>query len=99
MEMQAPMPEEEKTGFPKWLLVVLTILALAAIGGVGFLWFSNQKLRQTKEVAPSPSPAVEYEAEETSSDEVSSIEADLQETDLSGLDQELDDIEAEIASP
>ena len=37
--------------------------------------------------------------QQSSSDEISAIEADLETTDLSKLDQELEEIEAELAAP
>lgn len=100
-EVQSSMTQPETDKKPSWFWLILIFLAVVAVAVVAFLWFSNQQLKSSRETAPSPSPMLEYEAteEESSSDEVSSIETDLQGTDLSDLDQELEDIEAEIASP
>ena len=105
---------EQKNFLEKfWYLFV--ILAIILISAVGSLWFYNQKAIQEKsdqakmgvsdfipeETAPPTEEDTQTAAlqQQSDSDEINDIEADLQATDLSNLDKELADIEAEIASP
>ena len=105
---------EQKNFLEKfWYLFV--ILAIILVGVVGGFRFFNQKTLQesssqiapgteemiTEETAPPTEEDTQTAAlqQQSDSDEINDIEADLQATDLSNLDKELADIEAEIASP
>jgi len=102
---------EDKPSFLKeywWIIVVLLVAILLA---VGIFLFLNNKLE--REMAPKPldnqiminpdsSPEDELLSEigkEGTSDEISSIEDDLEATKLTDLDRELTDIETELALP
>jgi len=105
---------EEKTNFFEkfwYLFVVVAIILLAVVGG---LWFYNQKALQenssqsTPQIqemitgeteAPIEDAQIAALQQQSDSDEISQIETDIQATDLSNIDKELADIEAEIASP
>ncbi len=106
---------EEKTSFFEkfwYLFVSLAIILLAVVGG---LWFYNQKtleknssqtLPQTEEMMTEETTSqIEEDAQtaalqqQSDSDEISQIEADIQATDLSNIDKELTDIETEISNP
>lgn len=90
-----------------WLLLLFAGLLICV--GVGYFYY--QKFNQvTKEklVTPTsfPTPSVEVEdpllnqlETQNSSDDIEAIEKDLLDTDLSGLDQELDQIEKELITP
>lgn len=88
-----------------WPLILAAVIALSLVG----LWWSNQLLKTgaatlPPEPTPTPSPApVEKEGTyfeaESDSDEIPAIEADLDETDLADLDQELEAIDAELTTP
>ena len=105
---------EQKNFLEKfWYLFV--ILAIILISAVGSLWFYNQKTLQesSRQIAPGAEEMITEETalpteedtqtaaleQQSDSDEINDIEADIQATDLSNLDKELADIEAEIASP
>jgi len=103
---------EEKTNFFEKFWYLFVILAVILIGVVAGLWFYNQKslslLNQTSAPAEEVIPqAVEEETDtqtaalesQSESDEVASIEADLENTDLGNIDKEITDIEAEINNP
>jgi len=106
---------EEKTNFFEkfwYLFVVVAIILLAVVGG---LWFYNQKALQenSSQSAPQIQEMITEETEtpieedvqiaalqqQSDSDEISQIETDIQATDLSNIDKELADIEAEIETP
>lgn len=85
-----PLQPEKKSVGPTIGLVIVVILII--LGGI---YFWNQQ--QNKD---SDSMAVENEAmmikEQGTSNEVSSIEADLNATNLDNLDQELGNIDADL---
>jgi uncharacterized protein YdgA (DUF945 family) len=106
---------EEKTNFFEkfwYLFVSLAIILLAVVGG---LWFYNQKVIQenSNQTVPQMQEMTTEETEapieedsqtaalqqQSDSDEIGQIEADIQATDLSNIDKELADIEAEIETP
>ncbi len=102
---------EEKTNFFEKFWYLFVILALILVGFVGSLWFLNQKAIKTKQLEITPvaleetTSALSEEENEIAtlenqdeSDEVESIEADLQNTNLSNLDKEMADIETEITT-
>lgn len=83
-----------------WFIPV--ILALGAVIVVGALWVTNKGLLAPK---PSPTPVAGVDEdtaaleEQGGSDEISTIEADLNATNLSNIDKELTDIDSELSSP
>ena len=104
----------EKTNFLEKFWYLFVILAIILISAVGSLWFYNQKTLQesSRQIAPGAEEMITEETalpteedtqtaaleQQSDSDEINDIEADIQATDLSNLDKELADIEAEIAS-
>jgi len=106
---------EEKTNFLEKFWYLFVILAVVLVGVVGGLWFYNQKvLRESPgQIVPGTEEMMTEETtlpakedvqtaaleQQSDSDETNDIEADLQATDLSNLDKELADIEAEIDNP
>lgn len=104
---QAPVaPEESKPNFFQRFWFVFVILAVVLILLVGILWITNQRLMVPKAPpTPTPTPVVEIDTttaaleQQGTSDEITAIEADLETTDLSDIDKELTDIEAELTSP
>jgi len=101
---------EEKTNFLEKFWYLFVILAVVLVGVVGGLWFNNQKVLQESSsqnapVAEEITPTTEEDTQiavieqQSDSDEVNDIESDIQATDLSNLDKEMANIEAEIASP
>ena len=101
---------EEKTNFLEKFWYLFVILAVVLVGVIGGLWFNNQKVlqessNQNAPVAEEITPTTEEDTQiaaleqQSDSDEVNDIESDIQATDLSNLDKEMANIEAEIASP
>lgn len=105
--------ENKKNLFERfWYIFV--IIAVVLIGVVGYLWFNNQSLLKLKvsetplgQMFIEPEDMTEeIETDEMttelqkqgSSDQIEEIEEDLQNTDLTGITKELDDIESEIES-
>ena len=103
--------ENKKNLFERfWYIFV--IIAIVLIGVVGYLWFNNQSLLKLKiSEAPLGQMFIEPEdmteeietdemtielQKQGSSDQIEEIEEDLQNTDLTGITKELDDIESEI---
>lgn len=85
-------------GTGKWMWIVLLAVVLAI--GVGMWWYtSHQELLpavDNQETGVAPNSAVDADVQalntQSSSDDVASIDADLQATDLNNLDKELGDI-------
>lgn len=106
---------ETKTNFFEKFWYLSVILAVILVGVVAGLWFYNQKVLRESSSQTAPgieemmteetAPQIEEDAQtaalqqQSDSDETSQIEADIQATDLSNIDKELADIEAEITSP
>lgn len=106
---------KEKTNFLEKFWYLFVILAFILISAVGGLWFYNQRAIQEKSdqaqmgvenfIPEETTPPTEEDAQtaaleqQSDSDEISQIEADIQATDLSDIDKELADIEVEIANP
>jgi len=106
MEKAAPKIGRKISLDKLWFIpVVLALVAIIALGG---LWAVNKGLLTLKP-SPSPTPMASPSAEldedttaleeQGTTDEISEIEADLNATDLSDIDQELTDIESELSSP
>lgn len=101
--------QEESPHVPIWLVLMGVLIIIGLVGGVW--WTFTQRLIPAgstrvpaAQILPSPEPGASDDAttaleEQESSDEISAIEADLLETDLSNLDRELTVIEAEFSSP
>lgn len=93
--------EKERSLLDRFWLVFLVIIAAAAVLILGVLGITDQKPAIPK-VVPTLTPVFEVAPEferHSPSDEISAIEADLEATDLSELDQELEQIETELATP
>ena len=105
---------EPKTNFFEKFWYLFVILAVVLVGVIFGLWISNKQaaLRisqitpPVEQLTPTPLPeAAEIDQQtatlenQQASDEISPIEADIQATDLTGIDKELTDIEAEISPP
>ncbi len=105
---------EEKTNFLEKFWYIFVIVAIILIGVTVGLWFNNQKIASTNTTQKTITPMVEIPSPQSSinedtqtaalenqseSDEIEAIEADLQATDFSNLDQEMASIEAEISNP
>ena len=96
---------EEGIDFKKfWFIPLLIVLVVIIV--VGMIWAIDKGLL-LPQLSPSPtatpSTAIDESTaaleEQGSSDEIEAIEADLENTDLSNIDQELTDIENELATP
>jgi len=108
LEQLEPKQSRFKSLEKLWFVpLILAILAILIIGG---LWISNQGfLKPEPSPTPLPSPIASPEAEEdaataaleeqSTSDEIEEIEADLEATDLDDIDEELTDIENELSAP
>lgn len=84
--------QEKKSIGP--LIAVIIILALIVVGGLYFLNERSSNRYVAPEINQGEDPVVESLEIQNGSDELESIEADLEATNLSGLDSE--DMEAEI---
>ena len=101
---------EGKSNILKRFWYLFLIFGVVIVISLGMFVYGYQKLGQEKPT-PTPTPVltptpIEEGDEQTSaleeqdtSDEVGDIEADLEATDLSGIDQELEDIDSELSSP
>jgi len=94
LNQMPPMPgqADKKSAGP--LVAVIIILALIIIGGLYFL-----KERSSQEIyvpAPAGDSITESLNTQSSSDDLNSIEADLNATDLNNLDQGAAAVEAEL---
>lgn len=107
MEEEKMEIEEIQPSFLKRFWFIPLILVILAILGVGIFWVYKQKLAVPKVIptpAPTtiPTPVVEVDTttaaleQQGTSDEISAIEADLEATDFTEIDKELEDIEAEL---
>ena len=90
--------EETPNGNWAWMVTGVIILAIA----IGFYyWPAKSDVNEDSETAvdskmEATDPATASLEAVSQSDEISDIEADLNATDLSGLDQELSEIESEL---
>jgi len=77
------------------LIAVIIILALIVIGG---LYFLNERASQTPYVPPTEQSDAVTESlnQQGESDELNSIESDLNATDLDSIDEGAAEIEAEL---
>ena len=100
--------EETKPSLLKRFWFIFAALGIVLVLSIGAFFISNQR-PTPPEVAgvptpvPSPTPTEEDEIaaleQQGASDETAAIEADINKTDLSKLDQELGDIDDELAAP
>ncbi len=89
------MAEEKKQVGPT--IGVIIIVLLLTLGGFYFYGDQlNKKAATPEEIQKTPDESAMKLQEQSASDETSSIEADLNATDLNGLDKELQDIETEL---
>lgn len=103
---------ETKTNFFEKFWYLFVIIALILVAVVATLWFNNQKslknkqnqviqppvetmIQPTPTLVPGDTATVNLETQ-SDSDEVNAIENDLNATNLTDLDKEMADIEAEI---
>lgn len=103
-----PVVEGAKPNLLKRFWFIFAALGIVLALSIGAFFISRQQ-PTTPEVAniptpvPSPTPTEEDEIaaleQQSASDETAAIEADLNQTDLSELDQELADIDDELATP
>lgn len=99
-ENQTPVAEEAKSPKNLWAWVVLIAVVAAIVFGV-YYWPKIQPAEAPTDMEEfnQPDAATQTLEQATTSDEVADIEQDLNATDLSGLDQELSDIETELNQP
>lgn len=104
---------EPKQNFLERFWYLFVIVAVILIGVTIGLWIGNQRSIRVAQVETTP-PVVQEEIPQQKaaeidqatadleaqgeSDEIEEIEFDIQNTDLSGIDQELTDIEKELSS-
>lgn len=82
-------------------LIGSIIVILILIAGLAYIWqnFPEQSApanMNAEDIENLPDEAAQSLENQSSSDEISAIETDLTSTDLSGLDAELDMIDAEL---
>lgn len=92
-------PQEDKKSVGS-IIGIIIIIVIIIIGGL-YYWGSylnKQDLASLtpEEIASQDDTAVEQLQEQGTSDEIADIEADLNATDLEGLDAELEQIEMEL---
>lgn len=97
--------KEPKPVMKFWYVPVILAFFVAIVGGAIFI--ANQRFFAPKP-SPSPSPLPSPSPVDTSitdleeqgtSDEIEAIETDLNATDLTNIDKELDEIENELSTP
>lgn len=86
----APGNQEKSIGA---IIGILIVVAIIIIGG---LYFWGQRIIQSPESDTGAPAAVEFQPTESTSSEITDIEADLSATVLDGLDSEIDTINAEL---
>lgn len=94
MPAQNPIQEEKKSIGP--LISVIIILALIIIGGLYFLKERSNQNRYIPEIQEEGDPVTNSLMQQSDSDDLNSIEADLNATDVNGLDQGAAAIQAEM---
>lgn len=98
---QSPTPSStngmpQKEGSTSGVIAIIVIVVLLALGGIYYLLTSgtsmqpvNDTMPTMEEVANSSDPDVQAAMSQGSSDALAEIEADLNSTDLTGIDAEL----------
>ena len=94
MPAQNGVPEEKKSIGP--LISVIIILALIIIGGLYFLKERSNQNRYIPEMQQEGDPVTNSLMQQSSSDDLNSIEADLNATQINNLDQGAAAIQAEM---
>lgn len=89
-------PEEEKSIGS--LIGIIIIIAIIVIGGLYFWGKQINDAQTPEEIMNQPDPQAQSLREQGSSDDIQSIENDLEATQLNNLDAELEDIEQELAN-
>ncbi len=90
------------TSHKKDLLSTIITIAIIIIVCGAFWWLVAVKFIFPKEKAittPTPAPQQQTESLDENSDEISTLEAEINSVDLTDLDKELSEIEAEINQP
>ncbi|MBL7045458.1 MAG: hypothetical protein ISR99_00245 [Parcubacteria group bacterium] len=99
VETGGDMSEEKKSSGP-FVGIVIIVLVLV-VGGLYFWGSKLSKERQDlvtpEEIQAEADPSLEALSTQSTSDAVADIEADLDTTDLGGLDAELADIDTEFS--
>lgn len=85
----APADASAKQSKPMWIIAAVVVIAVAALAW----YFSVSRAPALPAGEDAATKALETQG---ASDEIEAIDADLETTDLEGLDQELQDIEAEL---
>ncbi len=93
MPPMSGMEPQKKSSGP--LIAVIIILALIVIGG---LYFLKEKMARDTYVPPQEDSVTQELQAQSTSDDLNSIEADLNATDVDNLDQGASVIQAEIES-
>jgi len=103
-----PVVEGAKPNLLKRFWFIFAALGIVLALSVGAFFISRQQpappeVANVPTPVPSPTPTEEDEIaaleQQGASDETAAIEADINKTDLSKLDQELGDIDDELAAP
>lgn len=111
IQKRIDLEEELEKGFPQWFwpglaCIVLGFVLFLTILITGELTVQRRMASRPSQMAPAPSSSVipvdtlTYQLEQqSSSDELRAIEADLEKTNLTEIDKELEEIEAELLTP
>jgi len=89
-----PMPSDNNKKSAGPLIAVIVILALIIVGGLYFL--KERSSQEVYPIAPASDSVTDALKNQSSSDELDSIETDLNATNLDNLDQGAAAIEAEL---
>lgn len=88
--------EPKKEGRVGAIIGSIIIILIIIVGGIYFFNSVSDRMNKAGEVAPAVDSATLELQVQSDSNEVDSIEVDLQNTDLDGLDKELEDIDKEF---
>ncbi len=92
----SPSPRRSPAGPLIGAIIVVFLLVLGALDYWGAQLAKREEARSAEEIGTLPDPARDAIEVQGTSDEVGAIEEDLSATDLSGLDAELLEIDAEL---
>jgi len=92
--MQENAPKEKSAGGVISTIIIVVIILIGAV----YLFTSREPAptMTPEEIVASPDAQMEALLEQSTSDDITAIEEDLDTTDLEGLDAELEAIEAEL---
>ena len=91
-EMSVGEPEKKSAGPVFGIVIIVVLLILAGF----YFWGTLNDSMSPAEIAAEADTALESLETQSTSDEISDIEADLDATSLDDLDQELGDIDLEL---